>query len=152
MESIWFIANLAEILHSGPQLDVLRMHAAPGDQPPLHVHEAEDEGFYVLEGEVTLWVGDAEPVVLRAGEFALAPRGIPHTYKVTGDVKAVVLVTANGFAGFVREAGEPAARPELPVLEGPPDGERLARIAADHGITLLGPPGMLPAEAARAAA
>src|SRR3954454_3744211 len=119
---------------------------------PLHVHESGDEGFYVLEGEVTLWVGDGAPVVLAPGEFALAPRGIPHTYRVTGDGNAVMLVTANGFAGFVREAGEPGARPELPVLHGPPDGERLARIAAGHGITLLGPPGMLAAEAGRAAA
>ena len=32
------------------------------------------------------------------------------------------------------------------MLDGPPDVERLARIAASHGITLLGPPGMLPGE------
>jgi mannose-6-phosphate isomerase-like protein (cupin superfamily) len=152
MESIWFIANLADVLHSGPGRDLLRMYCAPGDQPPLHVHEREDEGFYVLEGELTLWVGDAEPVVLGPGEFALAPRGIPHTYRVTGEAPAVMLVTADGFAGFVRDAGVPAERHELPVLDGPPDVERLARIAADHGITLLGPPGMLPAQAAAAAA
>jgi hypothetical protein len=106
----------------------------------------------VLEGELTLWVGDADPVVGRPGEFALAPRGVPHSYRVTGEVPAVMLVTAHGFAGFVREAGVPAERHELPVLDGPPDAERLARIAADHGITLLGPPGMLPAQAAAAAA
>jgi quercetin dioxygenase-like cupin family protein len=152
VESIWFIANLAEILHSGPDLDVLRMHAPPGDQSPLHVHATEDEGFYVLEGELTLWVGDAEPVVLGPGEFALAPRRIPHTYRVTSAGNAVILVTANGFADFVRAYGVPAPRRELPVLAGPPDVERLARLAGDHGITLLGPPGMLPAEAARVAA
>jgi quercetin dioxygenase-like cupin family protein len=152
MESIWFIANLAEILHSGPELDVLRMHHPPGDMSPLHVHADEDEGFYALEGELTLWVGDAEPVVLRPGEFALAPRGVPHTYRVTSDVPAVTLVTANGFADFVRAVGEPAARPELPALDGPPDVERIARIAAEHRITLLGPPGMLPLQATQAAA
>ena len=152
MESIWFIANLADVLHSGPDYDLVRMYGAHGDQPPLHVHEREDEGFYILEGEVTLWVGDAEPRVLRPGEFALAPRGIPHTYKVTSDSNAVILLTANGFAAFVRAYGVPAERRELPVLDGPPDVERLARIAADHGITLLGPPGMLPGQAAAAAA
>jgi hypothetical protein len=51
-----------------------------------------------------------------------------------------------GFAAFVREVGVPAERHELPVLDGPPDGERIACIAAKHGITLL------PAEAARDAA
>jgi hypothetical protein len=63
-------------------------------------------------------------------------------------VKAVILLTANGFADFVRAYGVPAERPELPVLDGPPDSERLGRLAAEHGITLLGPPGMLPREAA----
>jgi quercetin dioxygenase-like cupin family protein len=144
MEAVWFIANLAEILHSRDGLDVVRMHAAPGDQPPPHVHADEDEGFYVLEGELTLWVGEAEPVVLRPGDFALAPRGIPHTYRVTSGVNAVVLVTANGFASFVREFGVPAERLELPVLDGPPDLDRLAAVAAEHGITFVG--------AARAAA
>jgi quercetin dioxygenase-like cupin family protein len=152
VESIWFIDNLAEILHSGPELDVLRMHHPPGGMPPLHVHADEDEGFYVLAGEVTVWVGDAERVVLRPGDFALAPRGIPHTYKTTSDGPAVTLLTANGFADFVRAVGVPAERPELPALDGPPDVERMARIAAEHRITLLGPPGMLPRQAARDAA
>ena len=43
-------------------------------------------------------------------------------------------------------------RPELPVLDGPPDVARLNRIAGDHGITLLGPPGTLPSDLAAAAA
>ena len=87
----------------------MRMHAPAGDQPPLHVHQHEDEGFYVLEGTLTL-----------------------------------VTSAPGTFPGFLRAAGTPAARSELPVLDGPPDAERLAAIAADHGITLLGPPGLLP--------
>jgi quercetin dioxygenase-like cupin family protein len=145
MEQLWFIANLAEVLVDREDFSLVRMHAPAGDQPPLHVHEHEDEGFYVLEGSVTLWVGDADPVRLVPGEFALAPHGVPHTYRV-GDARGLFLVTSapGSFAAFVRAAGAPAARPELPVLDGPPDAERLAAIAADHGITLLGPPGTLP--------
>jgi mannose-6-phosphate isomerase-like protein (cupin superfamily) len=154
MESIWFIANLVDVLVDGPDHDLVRVYAAPGDMPPLHVHEHDDEGFYVLEGELTVWAGDAEPVVLGPGEFFNAPHGVPHTYRATSTEPAVSLVTSapSGFAAFVREAGVPAERHELPVLDGPPDAERLARIAAAHGITLLGPPGMLPREAAAAAA
>jgi len=65
-----------------------------------------------------------------------------------GPESAVALVSSlpGGFAAFVREAGTPALRPELPALDGPPDVERLARIVAAHGITLLGPPGILPSE------
>ena len=151
MERLWFIANLAEVLEARDDFSLVRMHCPPGDQPPLHVHEAGDEGFYVLSGSITLWVGDADPVRLVPGEYALAPHGVPHTYRA-GDEGAVALVTSapGGFVEFLREAGTPAARAELPVLDGPPDVERLARIAASHGITLLGPPGMLPRDLAAA--
>ena len=47
--------------------------------------------------------------------------------------------------------GEPAERRELPVLGGPPDVERLGRLAAEHRIELLGSPGMLPGELAASA-
>jgi mannose-6-phosphate isomerase-like protein (cupin superfamily) len=153
MESIWFTDNLMDVLVEGPDYELIRAYAPPGGMPPLHVHERDDEGFFVLEGELTLWVGDAEPIVLGPGEFANAPAGVPHTYRVTSAEPAVSLVMGKpGFAAFVRDAGTPAERHELPVLDGPPDAERLARIAAEHGITLLGPPGLLPSEAAQAAA
>jgi quercetin dioxygenase-like cupin family protein len=147
MERLWFIANLAEVLEASEEFSLVRMHCPPGDQPPLHVHEREDEGFYVLSGSVTLWAGDEPPVKLVPGEYALAPHGIPHTYRA-GDDGAVFLVTSvpGGFVDFVRAFGRPAERPELPVMDGPPDAERLGRIAAEHGITLLGPPGMVPAD------
>jgi quercetin dioxygenase-like cupin family protein len=153
MEQLWFVANLAEIIEDRPDLSLVRMHHPPGDMSPLHVHENEDEGFYVLSGSLTLYVGDAPPVKLVPGEYALAPHGVPHTYRA-GAEGAVALVSSlpGGFAAFVREACEPALRSELPFLDGPPDAERLGRIAAAHGITLLGPPGMLPAELAAAGA
>lgn len=153
MESIWFIQNLMDVLADGPDYELIRAYAPPGDMPPLHVHERHDEGFFVLEGELTLWVGDAEPLVLGPGGFANAPKGVPHTYRVTSSEPAVFLVSAApGFAAFVRDVGAPAEEHVLPVLDGPPDAERIARIAAEHRITLLGPPGALPSEAARAAA
>ena len=147
MERLWFNTNLAEVLVDRDDFSLIRMHAPPGEQPPLHVHEHEDEGFYVLEGSLTLWLGDNDPVVLNPGGFVLAPHGIPHTYRV-GDTPGLYLVTSTPgtFASFVRAAGSPAERPELPVLDGPPDLDRLTRIAAEHDITLLGPPGMLPTD------
>jgi quercetin dioxygenase-like cupin family protein len=147
MEQLWFLASLAEVLVAGEDFSLVRMHCPPGDQPPLHVHEREDEGFYVLEGSLTLWAGGEPPVKLVPAEFALAPHGVPHTYR-TGPEGAVFLVTSTpgAFVDFVRAVGRPAERPELPAMDGPPDAERLGRIAAEHGITLLGPPGMLPAD------
>jgi quercetin dioxygenase-like cupin family protein len=147
MEQLWFIANLAEVLVARDDFSLVRIHSPAADQAPLHVHESDDEGFYVLEGTLTLWVGDEDPVTLVPGQYILAPHGVPHTYRAGAD-GAVTLVTSvpGGFVDFLREAGRPALRPELPVLDGPPDVDGLARIAAAHGITLLGPPGTLPSD------
>jgi quercetin dioxygenase-like cupin family protein len=93
MEHVWFIANLVEVLDARDDAALVRMHCPPGDQPPLHVHEREDEGFYVLEGSLTLRAGDEPPLKLVPGEYALAPHCIPHTYRA-GDAGALVLVSS----------------------------------------------------------
>jgi hypothetical protein len=94
-----------------------------------------------------VYVGDEE-TVLRPGEFLNAPRGVAHTFRVSSAEPARMLVTSAParFDAFVRELGEPAARDELPVLDGPPDVERLVAVAAKHGVEILGPPGMLAAQ------
>ena len=150
MTPIWFIHGLADVLVDG-EYTLIDMLVPPGDQPPLHVHRNADEGFLVLDGEVSLWAGD-EHVVLRPGQFANAPAGVPHTYRVTSDERARMVVSSNtgDLAAFVQAYGEPAARRELPEPAAP-DAERLGRLAAEHGIDLLGPPGMLPADLSAAA-
>ena len=105
-----------------------------GHMPPLHVHHDEDEGFYLLSGEVTLFM-PGQQVTLRAGDYFLAPRGVPHAYRV-GDSPARWLIVSSpaGFERFVAEVGE--GRVEDPAA--------LAELAARHDIEILGPPGMLP--------
>ena len=114
-------------------VDMLEVPA--GSMPPLHVHRDHDEGFYVLDGEVTLLLPGQE-VTLRRGDFFLAPRGVPHTYRV-GATHARWLVTSTpaAFERFVIAVSE---------LE-TPDPAVLGDVAAAHGIDILGPPGALPA-------
>jgi hypothetical protein len=102
--------------------------------PALHVHHAHDEGFLVLDGELTVFLPGRE-VVLRSGEFALAPRGLPHAYRV-GDTPARMLVLSSpaGFEAFVRDV---AALDDL-------SPEAVGATAAGHDIEILGPPGALP--------
>jgi mannose-6-phosphate isomerase-like protein (cupin superfamily) len=105
-----------------------------GANPPLHLHEREDEAFYVLAGRVRVWVGDAE-FEGGAGTFVLAPRGVPHTYarQPGEDLKLLVLVSP---AGFERMFDDVARLPETeqsnPVA--------LSEIAARYGVQILGPP------------
>jgi quercetin dioxygenase-like cupin family protein len=78
--------------------------------PPLHHHDF-DEGFYVLEGELTFQVGDVV-VVRRAGEFAFAPRNVVHTLANHSDQPAryVLVITPAGFERyFARMTDDPPA-------------------------------------------
>ena len=137
-EARWWLGGLAVIkataTSTGGQLAIIEVTEPPGMEAPLHVHHNEDEGFYVLAGRVSLYLPgrriDSQP-----GDFVLAPRGVPHAYRV-GDAPARWLVTSTP-AGFERFVAAVAQLDEL-------DPETLAAVAAEHDIEILGPPGMLP--------
>ena len=73
----------------------------------LHVHENEDELFYVLEGEHVFQVGDQE-FHAGPGGLVFAPRGVPHAQRrvVPRTGRVLVLVSPAGFEGFFRELAE----------------------------------------------
>jgi mannose-6-phosphate isomerase-like protein (cupin superfamily) len=64
---------------------------APRHIAPLHVHHADDEAWYVLEGALRFRLGDDE-LEASAGGAVLAPRGTPHTYWNPGTVPARYLL------------------------------------------------------------
>ncbi|MGE3271828.1 MAG: cupin domain-containing protein [Chloroflexota bacterium] len=68
--------------------------------PPLHHHNF-DEGFYVLEGELTFEVND-ERRTARTGEFAFAPRGSRHALANLSAAPAryVLVITPAGFERY----------------------------------------------------
>ncbi len=134
-----FMGCRSKILASGEDTNdrfglIDMIEVPPGHMPPLHVHHAQDEGFYLLEGEVSLHM-PGRTIECRPGDFCLAPRGVPHAYRV-GDRTArwLVLSSPAGFERFVVEVAALAA----------PEPEALATVAAEHAIELLGPPGTLP--------
>jgi mannose-6-phosphate isomerase-like protein (cupin superfamily) len=46
---------------------------------PLHLHQKDDEAWYILEGTLGVRVGDHD-VEAKAGSAVFVPRGTPHTY------------------------------------------------------------------------
>jgi quercetin dioxygenase-like cupin family protein len=109
----------------------------PGGGPPLHVHTREDEFFWVLEGEITFYVG-GQRIVRQAGGTAFVPRGVPHCFKNCSPRKARLLVmfTPGDIEGFF-EFGVPLADGSAP-----PDRvliERLGALAPRYGLEILGP-------------
>jgi quercetin dioxygenase-like cupin family protein len=133
-ETLDFLGVTSRVLASGDGLGLVHMDVPAGDMPPLHVHRNEDEGFYCLGGEITLYL-PGRSVTLRAGDFVLAPRDVPHTYEA-GPEGARLLVSSvpSGFERFVMAV---AALDEV-------SPEILGRVAAAHDIEILGPPGARP--------
>ena len=98
---------------------------------PRHVHEREDELFYVLEGEHVLEVGDAEFRV-GPGATVFAPRGVPHAHRrvVPRAGRFLTMVSPAGFEGFFRELSDAEAAGTI----GPDAYERASE---RYGITWL---------------
>lgn len=147
-KQLWFLNSLVTIRvsHSDNQdgVSILEHRVPPGDSPPWHVHRTEDEIFHVLEGEFRIKIQDQEH---RAGPgvILLAPKGIPHTYRVeSAEGGRFLTVTARGdFERFVRALGRPAQRPGLPDPSAPPSPEVIQAFtasAARYGIEIIGPP------------
>ncbi len=110
-----------------------------GKTTPLHVHENEDEGLYVLEGEILVHIdGKDYPVGPRG--VAIAPRGVPHAFLVTSQTARVLTLQTPGSAEpFYRGASEPASADTDP--SGPVDFARVRESAErSGGMKVLGPP------------
>ena len=80
---------------------------------PPHIHDAHDEYFYILDGQLTLWAGDAE-VVADAGAVVAALRGVPHGYRNdTGQpATALCLYTPAGYENYFRDVHAAIGRGE----------------------------------------
>jgi mannose-6-phosphate isomerase-like protein (cupin superfamily) len=143
-DATWFVGTLMTAKTGGADgsggVAFLDQLAPAGFGPPLHMHRREDEGFYILEGEVD-FVCDGEAFHTARGSWIFLPRGTAHAYKVRGDSPARMLTFTfpAGFERYVKEVGTPAPRRSLPPPE-PPDVARLAAVGAKYGMEILGPP------------
>jgi mannose-6-phosphate isomerase-like protein (cupin superfamily) len=103
--------------------------------PPLHVHDGEEEAFYVLEGRGRFLV-DGEERELAAGDFVLVPRGVPHTLARSGGepLRMLVIVSPAGFEQFF------VAVERRQREEGPLDEDQVVELADEHRCRIIGPP------------
>src|SRR5438309_9908945 len=110
----------------------------PGGGPPPHVHSREEEGFFVLEGEITFTI-NGERVVAKAGTFANMPVGTRHSFKNESDRPARMLISVApaGLERMFFEVGVPLAEGATtappPTME---EIEKLLAIAHKYGIEI----------------
>jgi quercetin dioxygenase-like cupin family protein len=88
--------------------------------PPLHRHERLVDMFYVLEGVLTVRLGQ-ETHQLEKGSFVCVPAGVMHTFSNQSDspVRFLNFNTPAGWENYMRDLAEAAkAGPLTPDLIG----------------------------------
>ncbi len=106
-----------------------------GDGPPQHIHKAEEEAFYVLEGEVNIKIGE-QTIRGTVGSFVLIPRGTIHTFWNAGPTHAKLLgiFSPPGFEQFfVEVVGDEEVDTATFV-------ERGMAVAEKYNLEIVGPP------------
>ena len=83
-------ATKAGVISTGGMFTCIESRTSGG--APRHVHTREDEYFYVVEGTLTVTVGDEISLVEKGG-FVFLPRNITHEWDVVGDEATVLLMT-----------------------------------------------------------
>lgn len=110
---------------------VFALTVLPGGGPPPHYHEGVDEFFYVLDGELDVWVGERH-VTLRPGMSATLPRGVVHRFDNATSRPARVLVTVAPGSGAAFFDELDRVRPQLPQ-----DRDKVEAILARHDIHVV---------------
>jgi quercetin dioxygenase-like cupin family protein len=143
-EARWFLGTLATIRVPGESVGdrfaLIEFLFPKNASPPLHTHP-QDESYVVLDGQLTVKAGD-ERFELAAGDSAVVPIGVPHTFRVNSETaRVLVLSTPAGLERMVRDGSAPAAERTLPPADAPrPSPEEIDANFEKHGQVNVGPP------------
>ncbi|MDQ3887599.1 MAG: cupin domain-containing protein [Actinomycetota bacterium] len=144
-QAVWFLGALVRIRvggdSTGGSLAVLEHYGERGYCSPLHRHEADEELFFVLEGQLRVEV-DGQQHAAGPGAVAVLPRALPHAFVVTSPhARFLTFHTPAGFERFTLEAGTATTSLEhSPPNDRPLEPAALAEMASAFGIQILGPP------------
>ncbi len=89
---------------------VCEMTTMPGESVSLHVHDRDEEFYYILEGAYEFQAGD-ERFTAEAGSMVVIPRDVPHQFRNAGDVpaRALMIFRPGGFDELLGEMRQAAA-------------------------------------------
>ena len=133
---IWFSGTLMTVKAGGEQtrngFTLIEVTTPHSFVVPPHIHEDEEEGFYILEGQLRVTCG-SDTSTLGPGDFVMLPRGVrtPAPPWVTGGARLLQITAPPGFERFILDGGEPAPEPTVPP-PGEPDVARILSAMAKH--------------------
>jgi mannose-6-phosphate isomerase-like protein (cupin superfamily) len=134
---LWVMGSLLEIVIAGEQTGgayaVVEDRSSAGFGPPPHVHEREDEAFYVIEGEYAFGSEDGE-VRTGPGTFVHAPKGHLHWWRNVGEGggRHLEIFVPAGLEKMFEEIGVPVV--DVEATPPPADPGQLLAIAPRYGL------------------
>jgi len=138
----WMGETFTYFLATGEQTDetfaLIDEQSKAGESVPLHLHRDDMESFYVLEGEITLYIGDRPGERAGAGSFAHVPGGTVHGFRVESETARYLILTTPRHGRFYRAitvAGEPDGAPPLESV----DGTVIREACEAYGVEFVGP-------------
>ena len=116
--SSWYKGILVSQLAGGSDtdgaFDLVESKMKKGTEPPPHVHDREDELFYILSGELKVFA-DGQVFTVAAGESVFLPKRLPHAYLIQSDeCHVLALMTPGGFLNAINRMNAPAQTLEIP--------------------------------------
>ncbi len=129
---------LATSEHTGGTYAIWHATISPGGGPPPHLHRREEEGFFVLHGELR-FEADGQQFIGRPGTFVNLPNGSRHRFSnpTESAAEVLILVAPGGLEEMFRHTGSIVQDASLPIQPPTPDEiQRLISVANDYGIEL----------------
>ena len=138
----WMCATSTYFLATGEQTGaafcLVDEQASRGESVPLHRHRKDMESFYVLEGELTFYIGDQAGVRVPAGSFAHLPGGIVHGFRVESETARYLILTTPRHGQFYRAitlASRPGGLPPFDSIQ----GSQIKQASKDYEVEFVGP-------------
>jgi quercetin dioxygenase-like cupin family protein len=123
---------------TGETFTLVEEQAKRGESVPLHRHRDDMESFYVLAGEITLYVGDQPGARAGAGSFAHVPGGTVHGFRIESETARYLILTTPRHGRFYRAitlASRPGGMPPLESVDGP----QIEQACEAYGVEFVGP-------------
>jgi uncharacterized cupin superfamily protein len=143
-EAFWFLGSLMTVKAGSEAtlggFTLIEQLAPAGFSAPPHTHTSEEEGFFLLEGEMRVNCGD-DSWSLEPGGFVFLPRGVQHSFSISsrGPARILQITSPAQFERFLAEAAEPARERTLPPPS-EPDIPRMLLAADKYGYEVAAPP------------
>ncbi len=112
--------------------------AKRGETVPMHRHPGDVESFYVLEGEITFFIGAQPGIVATKGAFVHVPGGTVHGFRIESETARYLILTTARHGDFYRAISVPSQKGGLPPLE-PIQGSAIKNACSEFGVEFVGP-------------